>query len=142
MQAHEPVIHKPGIFCLEQCRACGHIFQNPPLNPTGLSFYYRDFYDGLGAPLTELILGSDDSVYRKRLGLFARYCTPGRWLDVGGGNGYLCCVGRGEWPRARFDGLDLSRGIQEAQEQGWIDRGYRGFFLNCWRLAGPMTLSA
>ncbi len=85
-------------------------------------------YDGLGAPLTELILGSDDSVYRRRVKLFARYCTPGRWLDVGGGNGYLCCVARGEWPRARFDGLDLSRGIQEAKEQGWIDHGYRGFF--------------
>jgi SAM-dependent methyltransferase len=128
LQAHEPVMHKPGTFVLEQCRACGHIFQNPPLNATGLSFYYRDLYDGLGAPLTELILGSDDSVYRRRVKLFARYCTPGRWLDVGGGNGYLCCVARGEWPRARFDGLDLSCGIQEAKEQGWIDHGYRGFF--------------
>jgi SAM-dependent methyltransferase len=128
IQAHEPVMHKPGAFSLEKCRACGHIFQNPPLNGTGLSFYYRDLYDGLGAPLTELILGSDDSVYRRRMKLFARYCTPGRWLDVGGGNGYLCCVARAQWPRAQCDGLDLSRGIEEAKEQGWIDHGYRGLF--------------
>ena len=39
---------KPGRFTLEQCGACGHIFQNPRLTPAGLDFYYRDFYDGLG----------------------------------------------------------------------------------------------
>ena len=128
IQVHEPCLHKPGAFCLEKCRACGHIFQNPPVNGNGLSFYYRDMYDGLSAPLTEFILGSDDGIYRRRLSLCARYCTPGRWLDVGGGNGYLCCVARGRWPRAQFDGLDLSRGIQDAQEQGWIDHGYRQMF--------------
>ncbi len=125
-RSHEPVMHKPGTFILEKCGSCGHIFQNPVLNSEGLSFYYRDLYDGLGAPLTDIILGSDDSVYRRRLELFSRYCTPNRWLDVGGGNGYLCCVGKGFWPRTTFDGLDLSRGIQDAQEQGWIAAGYRG----------------
>ena len=128
IQAHEPCLHKPGTFYLEKCGACGHIFQNPPLNVNGLSFYYRDMYDGLSAPFTEFILGSDDGIYRRRIKLLARYCTPGRWLDVGGGNGYLSCIARSTWPRARFDGLDLSRGIQEAQEQGWIDHGYRRLF--------------
>jgi SAM-dependent methyltransferase len=128
VQAHEPCLHKPGAFYLEKCRSCGHIFQNPPLNVNGLSFYYRDMYDGLSAPLTELLLGSDAGIYRRRIKLFAQYCTPQRWLDVGGGNGYLSCIARGTWPRAQCDGLDLSRGIQEAQEQGWIDNGYRRLF--------------
>ncbi len=38
LQAHEPVMHKPGTFSLEQCRACGHIFQNPPLNAPASPF--------------------------------------------------------------------------------------------------------
>ena len=125
---HEPVMHKPGSFTLEQCSSCGYIFQNPRLNAEGLAFYYRDLYDGLGAALTELILGSDDAVYRNRARLFSRYCTPDRWLDVGGGNGYFCCVARGLWPGATFDGLDLSQGIREAEESGWVDHGYQGQF--------------
>jgi SAM-dependent methyltransferase len=128
ISTHELVIHKPGSFTLEQCSACGYIFQNPRLNAEGLAFYYRDLYDGLNAPLTELILGSDDAVYRKRARLFSKYCTPGRWLDVGGGNGYFCCVARGLWPGATFDGLDLSQGMKEAEESGWVDHGYQGQF--------------
>jgi SAM-dependent methyltransferase len=128
IRTYEPVMHKPGSFTLEQSSACGYIFQNPQLNAEGLAFYYRDLYDGLGASLTELILGSDDAVYRNRARLFSRYCTPARWLDVGGGNGYFCCVARGLWPGATFDGLDLSQGIREAEETGWVDHGYQGQF--------------
>jgi SAM-dependent methyltransferase len=128
MTAHEPVMHKPGAFSLDRCNWCGYIFQNPRLCRDGLAFYYRDLYDGLGSALTELILGSDDSVYRRRIMLFRRYCTPLRWLDVGGGNGYLCCVAKGIWPHTMCDGLDQSRGIEQAREYGWIDNGYRGQF--------------
>ena len=128
ISTHELVMHKPGSFSLEQCSACGYIFQNPRLSADGLAFYYRDMYDGLNAPLIELILGSNDAVYRKRARLFSKYCTPGRWLDVGGGNGYFCCVARGLWPGATFDGLDLSQGIKEAEKSGWVDHGYQGQF--------------
>src|SRR5207248_6581492 len=41
--------HKPGTFTLERCRGCGHVFQNPRLTLDGLDFYYRHFYDRLGA---------------------------------------------------------------------------------------------
>jgi hypothetical protein len=44
---------KPGTFTLDRCGGCGHIFQNPPVNAEGLSFYYRDFYDGLSAEKVE-----------------------------------------------------------------------------------------
>ncbi|MCP4716546.1 MAG: class I SAM-dependent methyltransferase [Deltaproteobacteria bacterium] len=125
----ELVVHKPGTFSLEQCDSCSHIFQNPLLSPVGLEFYYRDLYDGLGADLTELILGSDDAPYHKRAGLFSRHCpASGRWLDVGGGNGYFCCVAHDAFPDFHFDGLDISNGMACAEEQSWVQRAYIGQF--------------
>jgi SAM-dependent methyltransferase len=124
----EFVVHKPGWFVLEQCGSCKYIFQNPRLNTDGLSFYYRDLYDGLGTQMTEIILGSSDQIYKKRAGLFSRYCKPSRWLDVGAGNGYFCCVAKGILPDTCFDGLDISQGVVHAQEQGWVEHGFKQHF--------------
>lgn len=53
MRTRDWVQGKPGVFTLDRCRDCGHVFQNPRLNQEGLDFYYRDFYDGLGAETWE-----------------------------------------------------------------------------------------
>jgi len=119
---------KPGQFTLEQCQRCRHIFQNPRLNVDGLSFYYRDFYDGLGEPLMQWIFSSSADGYRSRAGALKPFAAPESWLDVGTGHGHFCLVARETWPQTAFDGLDLADGIELAQRRGWVRRGHRGRF--------------
>jgi SAM-dependent methyltransferase len=120
--------HKPGQFRLDQCQACGHIFQNPRLNADGLEFYYRDFYDGLGEEWAALLLGGNGTKYRSRAETLKPFEEPTSWLDVGTGHGHFCNVAREMWPRTTFDGLDMGEGIKLAEHRGWVQRGYRGNF--------------
>ncbi|HEX6403115.1 MAG TPA: class I SAM-dependent methyltransferase [Pseudonocardiaceae bacterium] len=119
---------KPGRFTLEQCGACGHIFQNPRLTPAGLDFYYRDFYDGLGQELAEYVFNASGQSYRGRIDMLKPFTTPTAWLDVGAGYGHFCKVARETWPSAVFDGLDQSVGAEVARRRGWIDHSYLGEF--------------
>jgi SAM-dependent methyltransferase len=122
--------HKPGRFVLEACRGCGHVFQNPRLNPAGLEFYYRDFYDGLGEKnMASLFEGTTDG-YRSRAQFVASLCTAEQWLDVGMGHGQFCREAKKVLPATEFDGLDLSDGVKLAQQEGWIRQGYRGHFVD------------
>ncbi|MFE3055850.1 class I SAM-dependent methyltransferase [Nocardia sp. NPDC059239] len=122
--------HKPGRFTLEQCRQCGHIFQNPRLTAAGLEFYYRDFYDGLGAEWQEAAFEHPypRDVYQARAAMLAPFTTPESWLDVGAGHAHFCAAARVVWPRTLFDGLDMSNCIEEAEQRGLVSRGYRGQF--------------
>ena len=120
--------HKPGTFTLERCDSCDHIFQNPRLSVEGLDFYYKDFYDGLGEKGMDFIFGYSAVSYLGRAHMLDGVAEPGSWLDVGGGHGHFCCVARDVWPATRFDGLDLSASIDEAERRGWIDRAYNGLF--------------
>jgi SAM-dependent methyltransferase len=119
---------KPGTFRLEECEACGHLFQNPCLTPAGLDFYYRDFYDGTGAEHTEVVFGAGLPSYRGRAQLVEGVTEPRRWLDVGAGHGHFCLLARSIWPKTTFDGLDMSDSIDEAERRGWVHRGRRGSF--------------
>ena len=122
--------HKPGVFELDRCRACRHVFQNPRLSIAGLDFYYKDFYDGLGESGMELIFGFGAQPYldRARMVRAASTESPRRWLDVGAGHGHFCIAARDELPTTHFDGLDLSESIDEAKRRGWIETAYRGLF--------------
>lgn len=120
---------KPGRFALEQCGACRHIFQNPRLTPAGLGFYYRDFYDGLGQEQAEKTFAATKNSYHGRVKMIKKFTTPKAWLDVGAGYGHFCRLAREVWPGARFDGLDLSVSVEEAERRGWIDRSYLGEFV-------------
>ena len=130
------VQNKPGRFTLERCGHCGHIFQNPRLSIEGLAFYYRDFYDGLGEAGTEAIFGFSSAPYLSRACFVAAHTLPPRgadgdpatWLDVGAGHGHFCLSARQVLPDTRFDGLDLSDGVDIAVRRRWMDRGIRGFF--------------
>lgn len=122
--------HKPGRFVLDECRDCGHVFQNPRLNPDGLEFYYRDCYDGLGEKNMTGMFESNRAGYRSR-GELARDCgASGEWLDVGMGHGHFCHEAAGVLPGVEFDGLDLGEGVELARRQGWIRTGYRGLFVD------------
>ncbi|TSE01114.1 class I SAM-dependent methyltransferase [Skermania sp. ID1734] len=119
---------KPGMFVLDRCADCGHIFQNPRLTLAGLEFYYRDAYDGLGESTSEFTKALAGPAYTARAEFVGRHTTPGSWLDVGLGHGHFCTVAKGIWPEARIDGLDMSANVDEAARRGWIDTGYRGQF--------------
>jgi SAM-dependent methyltransferase len=119
---------KPGEFHLDECTTCGHIFQNPQLSPEGLDFYYRDFYDGRGNEDTELMFSLGVHSYQGRAEMLRDQAEPKRWLDVGAGHGHFCLVARDVWPETRFDGLDRSGSVVEAQRRGWIEWAYQGLF--------------
>jgi SAM-dependent methyltransferase len=119
---------KPGLFVLEECRACRHVFQNPRLSLAGLDFYYRDMYDRLGEDTMELVFGLSAESYRGRADLVRRFTTPLNWLDIGTGHGHFCLYAKGVLPDTVFDGLDMSEAIEEAQRRGWVATGYRGLF--------------
>ena len=119
---------KPGRFVLSRCRDCEHVFQNPRLSIAGLEFYYRDFYEGLGAEVIDWAFAAEPGTYRQRAQMVSAVTTPERWLDVGAGHGHFCCIAREMMPTTRFDGLDLSESIDDAVRRRWVDHGIRGLF--------------
>ncbi|MGH4027756.1 class I SAM-dependent methyltransferase [Actinomycetota bacterium Odt1-20B] len=120
--------HKPGRFVVDECRDCAHSFQNPRLNPEGLDFYYRDFYDGIGAKNAERTFANGGS--RKRYLASARalrvHDEPESWLDVGTGHGHFPATAKEVHPYTAFDGLDLSDGVENAKRDGRIEEAHRG----------------
>jgi SAM-dependent methyltransferase len=122
------VQRKPGRFTLERCQNCRHIFQNPQLNTTGLDFYYRDAYDGLGAKSTERVFSLMIRAYRRRAEMVRPYTNPRTWLDVGTGHGHFCRTASEIWPETEFAGLDFGDSVLEAERRGWIHEAYRGSF--------------
>ena len=130
--------HKPGTFHLNECRTCGHIFQNPALTPAGLDHYYQDAYDGLGEELAEVSFAALGSIYRKRVEALARHTEPRAWLDVGTGHAHFLLAARERWPEATFDALDMSDSVTEAARRGRVDTAYRGMFPE---LAGTLPRS-
>ncbi|MGH9074271.1 MAG: class I SAM-dependent methyltransferase, partial [Acidimicrobiales bacterium] len=120
--------HKPGTFALDQCEACGLVFQNPRLSAEGLSYYYRDFYDGLGEGQVASVFDFGDATYADRAEMVRSVATPERWLDVGTGHAHFCLVASAVLPDTRFDGLDMSESVEEAERRQWIGTGHRGTF--------------
>ncbi|MFD3723110.1 class I SAM-dependent methyltransferase [Streptomyces sp. NPDC058674] len=121
--------HKPGVFALDRCHDCGHLFQNPRLNERGLAFYYRDFYDGLGEERLGGVFGGRTASYRSRAeSVRPHLAGAAEWLDVGTGHGHFCESARAVLPAVAFDGLDRSDGAELAERAGRVRRGRRGTF--------------
>jgi 2-polyprenyl-3-methyl-5-hydroxy-6-metoxy-1,4-benzoquinol methylase len=121
---------KPGFFHISRCRSCGHLFQNPRLNAKGLEFYYRDFYTGAGEATVSRHLEFMTSTYRARARMIKGRLQPIHWLDVGAGYGHFARTAREVWPSTKFDVLDQSPCIAQAEQAGWADRAYTGNFLD------------
>jgi ubiquinone/menaquinone biosynthesis C-methylase UbiE len=120
---------KPGRFHLDRCASCRHVFQNPRLSIAGLGYYYGDAYDGLQVDTAYHLFGLQRQVYVDRAAAVGSVTQPRRWLDIGGGHGHFCAVARERFPDARFEALDLSESIGEAERRGWIHRAHRGLFV-------------
>jgi SAM-dependent methyltransferase len=120
---------KPGEFRLDECTTCGHVFQNPQLNPEGMDFYYADFYGGTTEGLVERAFATMGPFYRARAETVRGIAeAPRRWLDVGGGHGHFCLSAKGSFPETTFDALDMNDSIEEAERRGWTGRSYQGLF--------------
>jgi SAM-dependent methyltransferase len=126
LDTHDRLQHKPGVFHLDECRSCGHIFQNPRLSIAGLDYYYDQFYEGLGEEPWSYLFAAMGPAYAKRIDTMARFTEPRAWLDVGTGHAHFCLAARQRWPEATFDGLDIGEPVEEAQRRGWIDTAYQG----------------
>ena len=118
-EAPDMIQCKAGTFRVDRCDDCGTNFQNPQLTAEGLSFYYRDFYDGSGEMDTEMMFSADWPLYRRRAHLVDEFAEPRRWLDVGGGHGHFCLVASQEHPTTRFELLDQPTPVSEALRRGW-----------------------
>ncbi len=120
--------HKPGHFRLDRCSDCGHVFQNPRLSLEGLEFYYKDFYGGAWEGPLELAAQSGAELFKRRAETLEGIHEPERWLDVGTGQAHFCVMASEVWPHCRFDGLDMTQGVEEAERRGWISEAYRQMF--------------
>lgn len=138
LRSTDHVQGKPGHFTLDRCLSCGHVFQNPRLSADGLSFYYRDCYDGLGEAMMARMASSPLAVrlYRARARAVPPSSRPFHWLDVGTGHGHFCAEARRIHPGTEFDGLDVGEGVEIAERHGRIARAYRGSFT---RLAAELV---
>lgn len=120
---------KPGTFQLDRCGRCGHVFQNPALSEAGLSFYYRDFYDGIGGRTLESLFAAGFQPYVDRAQMVIAHLggeDAPRWLDVGCGHGHFCAHVRRLLPKATLHGLDLGPAVEEAARRRWVARGIQG----------------
>ncbi|MGW7533038.1 class I SAM-dependent methyltransferase [Amycolatopsis sp. NPDC054798] len=112
---------KPGAFDVDECSACGHIFQNPQLTETGLAYYCRDVYDGLGREHYAAMARRSRSAHRARVRSIGVLAAPRRWLDVGARQGHFCREARTMLPTTELWALDPSPEILAAAERGWAD---------------------
>jgi SAM-dependent methyltransferase len=126
LDTYDRLQHKPGRFHLDECTACGHIFQNPRLSIAGLDHYYSEFYEGFGEEAWSHLFAAMAPAYTKRMDTLARFAEPRAWLDVGTGHAHFCLAARQRWPEATFDGLDIGEPVEEARRRGWIDTAYQG----------------
>ncbi len=101
----------------------------------GLDFYYRDFYDGLGADALDVAFATVEPSYRGRVRMVAAAePAPARWLDVGGGHGHFCLVAAEDLPDT-----STSTRATPARPRGVGGRGPRGSFVDLDPIAGTST---
>lgn len=128
LRAPDLLQRKPGVFALDQCRDCGHAFQNPRLTPAGLAFYHRDHDESHPDGLPDPVL-ADRRGRRRHRGdarLMLNVGEPESWLDVGTGHAHFPAAAREVFPYTAFDGLDPTPRVERAREAGRIEEAHIG----------------
>ncbi|MFI9820684.1 class I SAM-dependent methyltransferase [Streptomyces sp. NPDC052013] len=120
--------HRPGLFTVDECRDCGHTFQNPRLTAEGLAFYQRAVPGAPRDPATEGVLALRAARHRRRAAARAmlRFGEPESWLDVGTGHARFPETARAFFPYTAFDGTDLTARVERARTLGRIEEAHRG----------------
>ncbi|MGW0764843.1 class I SAM-dependent methyltransferase [Streptomyces sp. NPDC002676] len=123
-----PGRRNPGTFVVDECRDCGHAFQNPRLTAEGLAFHHRDFYEGHLEDFAERILST--RAVRRRHRAAARailpLCEPESWLDVGTGHARFPETAKEVFVYTSFDGLDLTPRVERARLAGRVEEAHQG----------------
>ncbi|MFI5682507.1 class I SAM-dependent methyltransferase [Streptomyces sp. NPDC051636] len=130
LRAPDLLQRKPGTFAVDECRDCGHAFQNPRLTADGLAFYHQDFHEGHPEDLAERVLAARAGRRRHRraaremLGLLPP--EPESWLDVGTGDARFPQAARELFPYTSFDGLDPTFRVAEARREERVEEAHWG----------------
>jgi len=97
----------------------------PTAEPGRTDYYYRDFYDGLGAEISATVFALSAETTANGPGPSPRTSnrTTGWTWAPGTGTSRLR---QGDPADTVFDGLDLSAGVEEAVHHGRIRTGHRG----------------
>ncbi|MFF1548810.1 class I SAM-dependent methyltransferase [Streptomyces sp. NPDC058291] len=124
LRAPDLRLRRPGLFALDECRDCAHVFQNPRLTSEGLELYAAE---------------ENRPVDRGRLLATARtmlrFPEPESWLDVGTGDAPFPAAARELFAYTAFDGVDPTRRAERARVAGRLDEAHVG------QLTEPQVLS-
>ena len=115
LRSRELIQLKPGTFSLDECRGCGHVFQNPRLERGRARLLLPRLLRRPGRGdrrdhVRDGRRGQPDPRPRA-----SRRPTPGTWLDVGTGHGHFCLHAKEVLPDTAFDGLDLGDGSRRGR---------------------------
>ncbi|MFF9805449.1 class I SAM-dependent methyltransferase [Streptomyces coeruleorubidus] len=131
--------YKPGSFTVDECRDCGHTFQNPRLTFEGLALYHRTVR---GAPRdvaadTLLALRGSRLRHRSAARAMLRFGEPESWLDVGTGNARFPATAREFFPYTAFDGLDPTPRVVRARSADRVEEAHVGHLTDP-RISAPL----
>ncbi|MEU2283966.1 class I SAM-dependent methyltransferase [Streptomyces sp. NPDC013178] len=128
LRAPDLLHHRPGMFVVDECRDCAHVFQNPRLTPEGLALYHRDPGEYFTTGLTDRVLATRTGP--RRLRATARAMLPFRepesWLDVGTGHALFPAAAKEVFPYTAFDGLDPTPRVERARVAGHVEEAHIG----------------
>ncbi|MER6709726.1 class I SAM-dependent methyltransferase [Streptomyces sp. NPDC000877] len=130
--------YKPGSFTVDECRDCGHTFQNPRLTVEGLALYHRTVRGAPRDQVADALLALRGSRYRHRSAARAmrRFGEPESWLDVGTGHARFPATAREFFPYTAFDGLDPTLRVVRARSADRVEEAHVG------RLTDPRIATA
>ncbi|MET9757449.1 class I SAM-dependent methyltransferase [Streptomyces sp. NPDC006372] len=131
--------YKPGSFTVDQCRDCGHTFQNPRLTFEGLALYHRTARGTPMDPASDALLALRASRHRHRSAARAMLCAgePESWLDVGTGHARFPATAQEFFPYTSFDGLDPTPRVVRARTAERVEEAHVGRLTDP-RIAGPL----
>ncbi|MGW4914425.1 class I SAM-dependent methyltransferase [Streptomyces sp. NPDC004270] len=120
--------HRPGRFAVDECRDCGHAFQNPRLTAEGFTLYHRDYYEGRLEDYTDRLLATRGGRRRHRAAALAMQALtePESWLDVGTGRAHFPRTAKELFPYTSFDGLDSTLRVTWAQAEEHVEEAHCG----------------
>ncbi|OIJ98076.1 methyltransferase type 12 [Streptomyces sp. MUSC 14] len=131
-RATPPRRRGPGTCAVEQCRDCGHAFQNPRLTAEGLALRHLAFYASHLGDFAGRTL-SPGAVRRRYLAVahtVLALTEPESWLDVGTGHARFPETAREVFPYTSFDGLDPTPRVEQARRAGRVEEAHIGDLTN------------